>query len=125
MWRTSLARPQCSTALGGALISRLIGALPRRSSIFFYGFLSGVEEVTFHSSIFMMKDMTMRMFSNFNSPTVRDARSLAHMLEDLEGCIEDPLLKTRLGQEFDLSEFEAAMNYDGLSGRKAVFMPSR
>jgi NADPH:quinone reductase len=111
--------------VGGALISRLIGILPRRSSIFFYGFLSGVEEVTFHSSIFMMKDMTMTLFSNFNSPTVRDARSLAHMLADLEGCIEDPLLKTQLGQEFDLSEFEAAMNYDGLSGRKAVFMPSR
>ncbi len=30
--------------VGGALISRLIGILPRRSSIFFYGFLSGVEE---------------------------------------------------------------------------------
>ena len=93
--------------------------------LFRSGFLSGVEEVTFHSSIFMMKDMTMRLFSNFNSPTVRDAKSLAHMLADLERCIEDPLLKTQLGQKFDRSEFESAMNYDGLSGWKAVFMPSR
>jgi NADPH2:quinone reductase len=111
--------------VGGTLISLLIGALPRRSSIFFYGFLSGAEDVSFNSSIFMMKDITMRMFSNFNSPTVRDTRSLAHMPADLEGCIDDPLLKTQLGQEFGLSDFKSAMSYDGLSGRKAVFVPSR
>lgn len=110
--------------VGGALISRMIGALPPRSSIFFYGLLSGAEEVTFHSSILMVKDMTIRRFSNFNTPTVRDAKSLAHMLADLEGCIEDPLLRTHLGQEFDLSEFESAMNYDEAGGRKAVFAPS-
>lgn len=53
--------------VGGAFISQMIGALPPRSSIFFYGFLSGAEKVAFHSSIFMMKDLTMRRFSNFES----------------------------------------------------------
>jgi NADPH:quinone reductase-like Zn-dependent oxidoreductase len=111
--------------VGGALISRMIGALPLRSSIFFYGFLSGAEAVTFHSSTLMMKDTTMRRFSNFDSSTVRDPKSLSQMLADLEGCIDDPLLRTHVGQEFALSEFEQAMSYEGAGGRKAVFVPSR
>jgi NADPH2:quinone reductase len=55
--------------VGGAFISQILAALPLRSSICFYDFLSGTEKVTFHSSIFMMKDLTMRRFSNFESLT--------------------------------------------------------
>ncbi len=111
--------------VGGALMSQITGALPPQSSIFFYGFLSGAEKVTFHSSIFMMKDLTMRRFSNFDSPTVRDEKKLANMLADLEDCIEDPLFRTQVGQDFDLSHFEAAMEYDAPDGRKAIFVPSK
>jgi len=111
--------------VGGTLISQLLAALPVRSSVYFYGFLAGVEKVTFHSSTFMLKDLTMRRFSNFESPTVRDAKSLAKMLEDLEGCIGDPMFRTYAGQEFGLSEFDAAMEYNGAGSRKAVFVPSK
>ncbi len=124
-----LARELGATAVfdgvGGSLISQMIGALPPRSSIFFYGFLSGAEMVTFHSSIFMMKDTTMRRFSNFDSPSVRDEKSLVNMLADLENCIDDPLFRTSVGQDFALSEFEAAMEYDAADGRKAIFVPSK
>lgn len=111
--------------VGGAFISRMIGALPPRSSIFFYGFLSGAEKVAFHSSIFMMKDLTMRRFSNFESATVKDEGRRAAMLKVLEGCIEDPLFTTCVGRDFELEEFEAAMEYEGAGGRKAVFVLSK
>jgi hypothetical protein len=35
------------------------------------------------------------------------------MLEDLEGCIEDPLFRTIVGQDFDLAEFDTAMECEG------------
>ncbi len=108
--------------VGGTLISQMLGALPPRSSIFFYGFLSGAEKVTFHSSVFMMKGATMKRFSNFDSPTVRDEKRLVNMMADLEGCIEDPWFRTHVGQDFDLSEFQAAMKYDATSGRRAIFV---
>jgi NADPH2:quinone reductase len=111
--------------VGGAFISQLLPALPLRSNIYFYSFLSGSEKVSFHSAVFMMKDLTMRKFSNFESATVRDGKSLMNMLEDLESCIEGPLLRTLVGQDFDLAEFDAAMEYKGVGGRKAVFVPSK
>lgn len=108
--------------VGGALISKMLGALPPRSSISFYGFLSGTEKVEFPSAVFMMKDFTMRRFSNFNTVTVEER--LGDMLKDLEGCIEDPLFKTSLGRDFELEEIKAAMEYDGGS-KKAVLVFSK
>lgn len=120
-----LARELNATAVfdgvGGDLVSQLIGVLPPRSSIFFYGFLSGAEKVSFHSAVLMMKDTTMRRFSNFESPTIRDDKRLAAMLCDLEDCIEDPLFRTRIGKDFALSDFEAAMGYHAPGGLKANF----
>ena len=107
--------------VGGAFISQIIGVLPPRSSIF-YGFLSGAEKVAFHSSIFMMKDLTMRRFSNFESMTVGDEEKRAEMLKDLEGCIEDPLIRACVGRDFELEEFEATMEYEAAGGRKAVYV---
>ncbi|MCJ1312815.1 hypothetical protein MMC25_006491 [Agyrium rufum] len=108
--------------VGGTLISRMLGALPPRSSIFFYGFLSGAEKVEFPSAAFMTKDFTMRRFSNFNTVTVRER--LGDMLKDLEGCIQDPLFATTLGKEFEPEQIEAAMEYDGGS-KKAVVIFSK
>ena len=102
----------------------MISVLPVRSSISFYGFLSGAEEVTFPSAIFMMKDTVMKRFSNFDSPTVRDQQKLINMLNDLEHCIENLLFRTRVGQHFKLSEFEVAMKYKGATGGKAVLIPN-
>jgi NADPH2:quinone reductase len=110
--------------VGGSLMSQIIGALPPRSSIFFYGFLAGPERMSFHSSIFMMKELTMRRFSNFESATVRNEQSLVNMLTELESCISRPSLRTRIGQEFKLSDFEAAMEYESANGGKAILIPA-
>jgi NADPH2:quinone reductase len=105
--------------VGGVLLSKMLGALPSRSSIFFYGFLSGAEKVEFPSAVFMMKDFTMRRFSNFDTVTVK--QKLGDMLEDLEDCIDDPLFRTSKGMEFAPEEIEAAMEYEGGS-KKAVLV---
>ena len=110
--------------VGGAFISQILGALPAKSSIYFYGFLSGAEKVEFHSSIFMFKDLTMKRFSNFETPTVKDEKKKAEMLKDLESCIEDPLFRTSLGKDFELSEVKAAMEYEG-GAKKAIFIVSK
>jgi hypothetical protein len=47
------------------------------------------------------------------------------MLKDLEGCIEDPLFRMCVGRDFELEEFEAAMEYEAAGGRKAVFVLSK
>jgi NADPH:quinone reductase-like Zn-dependent oxidoreductase len=108
--------------VGGALISKMLGALPPQSSIFFYGFLSGAEKVEFPSAVFMMKDFTMRRFSNFHTVTVKER--LGDMLKDLERCIDDPLFRTSLGRDFEPEEIEAAMEYEDGSN-KAVLLFSK
>lgn len=109
--------------VGGSLISRLLPVLPLQSNLFCYGFLSGPETMSFHSSLLMMKDLTIRRFSNFESPSVKDPRNLAAMLAELETCIDDPAFRTRIGRTFALSEFEAALRYGASDGAKAVFLP--
>ncbi|KUJ20768.1 NAD(P)-binding protein [Mollisia scopiformis] len=108
--------------VGGTLIGRILGALPPRSSIFFYGFLSGQEKVEFQSAVFMMKDITMKRFSNFNTVTVQE--KLGEMLKDLESCIEDFVFKTSIGKAFEPEDIQAAMEYNGGS-KKAMIVFSR
>lgn len=107
--------------VGGGLLSRILPALPRRSSLYCYGFLAGPEAVSFPSALLMAKDFTIRRFSNFESPSVRDPAKLAAMLADLETCIEDPAFRTHLGPTFDFSEVDAAMRHEG--NAKAVLTP--
>lgn len=122
-----MARDFSTTAVfdgvGGTLVSRLLVALPVRSSISFYGFLSGAENVVFGSSIFMMKDLTMKRFSNFDSALVRDEKRLEKMLADLSAQIRDQRFHTPIGQTFELKDYEAAMGCNHNDGRKAVLLP--
>ncbi len=109
--------------VGGELITRLAPALPMNSTVYFYGFLSGASPVSLPSTLFMMKNLTLTRFSNFASATVRNADKLKAALADLESCIDDPMFETRVGQEFRLEQFDAAMNYESTPGAKAVFVP--
>ncbi len=109
--------------VGGGFISSLLPVLPVRSTVYFYGFLSGRENVSFHSTLFMAKDLAMRRFNNFDTPTTRDQARLAHMLKDLESCIDHPAFRTAVGQAFDLSEVDAALSYAAPGGRKAILLP--
>lgn len=109
--------------VGGALVSQMLAALPPRSSVYFYGFLAGPENVAFPSSLFMMKDLTMRRFSNFDSATVRDEARLAAMLADLETCIDHPMLRTFVGAALEFEQIDEAMRFSGRG--KPILLPSR
>ena len=108
--------------IGGGGISRLLPHMPQRSTIYAYGFLAGAEPVSFPSALLMGRDLTLKRFSNFESPTVRDPLALERGMRDLETVAADPLFHTRVGRTFTLDEVDAAMAYETRPGAKAVFV---
>ena len=109
--------------VGGRALSRLLPHLAQRSIVYAYGFLAGPEPVAFPSALLMARNLTLRRFSNFETPTVRDPQALERSLHALEAELGDPLLFTRVGRTFGLEEVEAAMAYEASPGAKAVFTP--
>jgi NADPH:quinone reductase-like Zn-dependent oxidoreductase len=109
--------------VGGDLISRIAPGLPLSSTIYCYGFLAGAAPISLPSVVFMTKNLTMRRFSNFESATVKDPEKLSAALTALHGVIDDPLFRTRIGNEFGFDEIAAAMRYEATPGAKAVLVP--
>lgn len=108
--------------VGGGGLSRLLPHLSPRSTIYAYGFLAGPEPVSFPSTLLMSKDLTLRRFSNFDTPAVRDPQALENAMRELEAVVGDPLFRTRIGRSFALDAVDAAMNYETSSGTKAMFI---
>ena len=119
----ALAATAIFDGAGGGGLSRLLPYLPQRSTVYAYGFLAGPELVAFPSALLMAKDLTLKRFSNFETPTVRDPQELERSLHVLEAEVADPLFFTSVGRTFDLEEIEGAMAYETSSGAKAVFKP--
>lgn len=107
---------------GGDLITRIAPLLPRNSTVWFYGFLAGAAPVAVPSMTFMVKNLTMRSFSNFNSATVRDPAELQRALGYLQEHIADPLFRTKVGRTFQLDEIRDAMTFEAEPGSKAVLL---
>lgn len=108
--------------VGGELLGRIAPSLPMRSTIYTYGFLGGNTPVSIPSLVFMAKDLTVRRFSNFESPTVKDPARLVAALQALDGIIGEPLFRTRLGKEFTFDQIDEAMAYAPSDGSKAVLV---
>ncbi|MBU9190746.1 Zn-dependent oxidoreductase [Burkholderia gladioli] len=106
--------------VGGALASALVPALPMHSTLYAYGFLDRAAPFSIPTSLLMMKDLTLRRFSNFESATVREPQRLAAALRALEAVIGDPVFRTRLGEAFAYEHVEQAMALE--AGRKAVLL---
>jgi NADPH:quinone reductase len=110
--------------VGGELITRIAPHLPLNSSISFYGFLGGSTPVSVPSRVFMMKNLTMKRFSNFFSSTVADREKLRAALTYLSGIIEDPMFRTRLGKRFRFDQISEAIAYEATPGAKAILQPN-
>jgi len=108
--------------VGGDLLGRIVPSLPMNSTIYFYGFLGGASPISIQSMLFMMKNLTMRRFSNFESRTVKEHEKLVSALKALEGVIDDPMFATRIGKEFSYAQIELAMAYESLQGGKALLV---
>jgi NADPH:quinone reductase len=108
--------------VGGDLLGRIVPNLPVNSTIYFYGFLGGFTPFSIQSQIFMMKNLTLRRFSNFDSRTVKEHDKLVSALKALEGVIDDPMFTTKMGQAFSYDQIEQAMAYESREGAKAVLV---
>ena len=108
--------------VGGDLPGRIAPSLPMNSTIYVYGLLAGGNPFSMQPMLFMMKNLTMRRFSNFESRTVTEKSKLVSALKALEGVIDDPMFTTRIGQEFRLDQIELAMGYESPEGAKAVLV---
>jgi NADPH:quinone reductase-like Zn-dependent oxidoreductase len=108
--------------VGGDLLTRIAPGLPMNSTIYLYGFLGGAVPISIQSVLFIMKNLTLRRFSNFESRTVKDHDKLVTALKALEGVIDDRMFTTRIGKEFRLDQVELAMAYESLDGTKAVLL---
>ena len=106
--------------VGGDLISKVAKALPRNSTIYTYGFLGGQELMSMHTSLVLMKNLTVKGFGNFTTKTVQDPKKLNEALKDLHKIIRMPHFKTKIGKIFTLEEINAAMQYSSDNGGKAV-----
>jgi NADPH2:quinone reductase len=108
--------------VGGDLTSRIASHLPMNSTIYLYGLLGAAAPVTISSFVIMAKNLTLKRFSNFASPTVANQQRLSAAITYLEGVIDDPLFHTRIGERFAFDQIDAAMAYEATPGAKAVLV---
>jgi NADPH:quinone reductase-like Zn-dependent oxidoreductase len=108
--------------VGGQVLSDVATAVPVNSTIWCYGFLDAASPLSFPTALLMAKNFTIRRFSNFDTPTVRDPKKLEAALQQLERVIDDPLFRTRIGKTFPYTEVEAAMAYEDMKGTKAILV---
>lgn len=108
--------------VGGDLTGVVALALPLNSTIYLYGFLSGDTLLSIPGAALMMKNLTIRRFSNFESATVKQPDRLIAALRALERCIGDSRFITKIGQAFRYDQIEAAMAYTASGGGKAVLV---
>lgn len=108
--------------VGGHLLSTIVPILPMNSTVYFYGFLGGPVPFSIQSTLFMMKNLTLKRFSNFESRTVKDHDRLVAALDALEKVIGNPMFRTRIGREFHFDEIDDAMAYESSEGAKAILI---
>ena len=108
--------------VGGDLLTRIAPGLPMNSTVYFYGLLGGAVPVSIQSVLFMMKNLTLKRFSNFESRTVKDHDKLVSALKALECVIDDPMFRTRIGKEFRFDQVDLAVAYESPDGAKAILL---
>jgi NADPH:quinone reductase len=69
----------------------------------------------------MAKDLTLKSFSNFRSPTVRNPLELEAALQQLSGMIAMPHFRTKQGKAFNFENVHDAISYVG-EHRKNQFL---
>lgn len=108
--------------VGGDLLGKMVPSLPMNSTIYIYGFLGASAPLTIQSVLFMMKNLTIRRFSNFESRTAKEPPKLVSALKALGDVIDDPMFRTGTGKEFSFEQIEEAMAYQPSDGTKAVLV---
>ena len=110
--------------VGGELVNQIAPLLPRSSTVYSYGFLGKESNFNLPSELFMAKNLTIKSFGNFLSPTVVDHKLLEAALNHLSEMISMPHFKTKQGKQFKFEEIDAALKYVGKDGEKRVLIPA-
>ncbi|PKU22973.1 hypothetical protein [Telmatospirillum siberiense] len=56
------------------------------------------------------------------SAAVSDPSKLAAAIKDIEGFVDDPLFRTKIGKEYRLDQIDEAMAYEAAPGARAVLV---
>ena len=81
-----------------------------------------LSRIIIPSALVIMKNLTIKRFSSFDSTTARDPQRLRVALNYLEERIESPLFRTRVGKTFSFDQIHQAMAYETPPGAKAVLL---
>lgn len=123
----AMVESQSATAVfegvGGEIVTRIAPSLAYGSTIYSYGCLGGAAPISLHASLLFTKNLTIRNFSNFGSPTVRDPNRLRAALDDLSEIIAMPHFRRKRGRTFAFDEIADAMEYSDANGGKPILSP--
>jgi NADPH2:quinone reductase len=108
--------------VGGDMAGTIAPFLPMNSTMYCYGFLGDGAPIVIAPVLIMMKNLTIRRFSNFDSATVKQPEKLVAALRVLEGLIDDPMFTTRIGREFGFDAIGEAMAYQSPEAARAVLL---
>jgi NADPH:quinone reductase-like Zn-dependent oxidoreductase len=109
--------------VGGSLVERIIPHVVRGTTIYCYGYLGGETPVLLPTSTLMVKNMTIKSFSNFGSPTVQDRTLLADALDEISKIIFMDHFKTKKGESFAFDDIAQATKSLGILHGKPILMP--
>lgn len=108
--------------VGGSILNNIVDVIPFNSTIFSYGYLGGQIPFSFHTSL-LMRGITIKAFSNFNSPTVQNAGKLEKALGEIGAIIALPHFKTKIGKRFSMKEINEALTFaSGRASGKAILI---
>ena len=108
--------------LGGELIGRIVPALPTGGTVYVAGIMNASTPAVFSTMHIVEKNLTIKRFSVLETETALDPEKLAAASRDIEALIDDPLLATRIGEEFRFEQIYDAMEYDSSAGLRAVLV---
>lgn len=106
--------------IGGEILNKIIPDLPRNSVIYSYGYLGDSTPLNVHLSTLVMKNLTLKFFSNFGTKTVQNPESLELALKEIGKIIYMPHFKTSVGKVFSAEQIEDAVAYNPGNGEKAL-----
>lgn len=110
--------------VGGGLLSEILESAPPATTVYAYGFLGGSTPVSFHTGI-LIKGITIKGFSNFQTETVQDSRQLAAALDAISQVIQLPHFRFKAGAKFKLEDIDQALTFAGDGGGKALLITGK
>ena len=105
--------------VGGALLSQLLEVAIPGSTVYAYGFLGGLDAVSFHTGI-LIKGITIKGFSNFKTEVVQDHKQLETALKEISKVIHKPHFKFTVARKFSFDQIDRALAFEPEGGGKVV-----